>query len=458
MRLRRVVATTTGLAVVATIGIVTGLTGASAAASTQVVKPSALNGWAVGAETDAAGGSASFVQGPGTPVIGDGSLRFQLTSAASGYAAATPMNSVPLSSIDALSYDTYRASVDAGNNLAVALQFNVDHDLSDASNAFQGRIVFEPYNSSPGGVSQNTWQHWDAMAGTWWQSGNPVVGGAAVAKACPQASPCSWADLLAAYPNAGVHSTLGAVVLKAGSNWAGFDGNVDNLTIGISGDSTTYDFEPETDCTTVCYVDAANGSNAFGGDTASSAKKTIQAAINQVDAGGTVRVLPGNYDETAPNSDPTSLGGTYQFGLFFPSSKPGITVMGVTAGDAPITDASDVEATVTTNATNSFGHSGIFVEADDTTIRGIEIGPNTPGNNKTDRSRRRRIHAAGRRHQRADGGAIYLSEFDAPAGPVSSYDIRREPLRRRHPDRHLEWSWQERSGVPVERSSTTCSR
>jgi hypothetical protein len=65
---------------------------------------------------------------------------------------------------------------------------------------------------------------------------------------------------------------------------------IDNLTL-FSGSVTQ--------CTTTCYVDGANGNDAFGGNVGDP-KKTIQAAINQVDAGGTVIVLPGTYNES-PN-------------------------------------------------------------------------------------------------------------------------------------------------------------
>ena len=46
---------------------------------------------------------------------------------------------------------------------------------------------------------------------------------------------------MAAFPSAVVG---GRLLLKAGSNWLGFDGNADNLTIGVLGTDTTYDFEP----------------------------------------------------------------------------------------------------------------------------------------------------------------------------------------------------------------------
>ena len=50
-------------------------------------------------------------------------------------------------------------------------------------------------------------------------------------------------------------------------------------------------------CTTVCYADAALGNDANGGTSAADAKKTIQAAVNQVSAGGTVIVAAGAYPE-----------------------------------------------------------------------------------------------------------------------------------------------------------------
>ena len=50
-------------------------------------------------------------------------------------------------------------------------------------------------------------------------------------------------------------------------------------------------------CTTTCYVDAVTGNDANGGTSAVDAKKTIQAAINQVSIGGTVNVAAGTYNE-----------------------------------------------------------------------------------------------------------------------------------------------------------------
>lgn len=81
--------------------------------------------------------------------------------------------------------------------------------------------------------------------GKWWGTRASVTrGGVAVANPCVQSTPCTWTQVLATFPNVGVHATYGAIVLKAGSGWANFRGNVDSLVIGINGASTTFDFDP----------------------------------------------------------------------------------------------------------------------------------------------------------------------------------------------------------------------
>ena len=133
--------------------------------------------------------------------------------------------------------------------------------------------------------------------------------------------------------------------------------------------------------------------------------------------------MPGNYHEVAPNSAPTTIGATYQFGLFFGSAKPGISLIGVTAGDVAITDANATLATITTNATNNFGYDGIFVEAADTTIQGVKIGPNDLGDNKTievvaDNFTLRYVQTV-----IPNGGSIYVDDFSAGGTVVQSYHI-----------------------------------
>jgi hypothetical protein len=120
----------------------------------------------------------------------------------------------------------------------------VDYDLTDSYTGYQGRLVFEPYQGIGGNVPQSTWQNWDATAGKWWGTRSTVTqNNVVVTNPCVQATPCSWSQLLTTFPNVGVHTVYGAVVLKAGSGWPGFRGNVDQLSIGVSGVTTTFDFE-----------------------------------------------------------------------------------------------------------------------------------------------------------------------------------------------------------------------
>lgn len=215
---------------------------------TVVVSPGNMRGWAFSNDqTNAAcdGAACLLVSGPASPPAGSGSAELATPLSTDGKALVLrDYKGTRFDAITDLHYATYRQSADAGNNLAIALQFNVDYDLTDQATGYQGRLVYEPYQGAGSNVPQQTWQTWDAKAGKWWGTrASASVGGVARTNPCVQATPCTWSQLLATFPNVGVHNTYGAVVLKAGSSWPGFRGNVDKLTIGIEGVSTTFDFE-----------------------------------------------------------------------------------------------------------------------------------------------------------------------------------------------------------------------
>jgi Right handed beta helix region len=242
-------AETTGLAP----GNVAGERPASAQAlpaGTVVVTPLALNGWSFVQETPS--GSGELVGGRAPTSAGSGSARLTV-DAAGGYAlAASILGGTHLDQITTLGYSTWQSPSNANPNLAIALQFNVDFDLDDESTAFQGRLVFEPYYTY-GTPAQGTWQQWDALAGKWWATRAPFNA------TCSQAAPCTKAQVLAAWPNAGVHLTLGAVLLKAGGGWGAFTGHADALTIGVNGSEViTYDFEGQLGA---CAVSTDAGTN-----------------------------------------------------------------------------------------------------------------------------------------------------------------------------------------------------
>lgn len=209
----------------------------TAYAATTVIHPGDMQGWGFVQETPT--GSGAMVSGPGTPPLGDGSANLIVDSTGGVILAKAGYAGLALTDIDTLGYSTYRTA--GGPALAIALQFNFDGDITDANDAFQGRLVYEPYHTQT--VTTGEWQTWNPLddtagtgTGNWWFSN----GTHAANSGCSMATPCTWAEVLAAFPNGGVHNTLGAVILKAGGGWTGgFDGNVDALTVN----EDVYDFE-----------------------------------------------------------------------------------------------------------------------------------------------------------------------------------------------------------------------
>jgi CSLREA domain-containing protein len=184
---------------------------------------------------------AGFEIGPGTPPLGTGSLFFTVDAQGSAGIATTGYEGTPLAQIGALSYSTYQDN--NASSFAPTLQFDIDFDLGDGYLFDQGRLVFVPPAAS---VQQNVWQSWDPMAGQWYGNSAAVVAGdTGMLQPCPQASPCTWNQLIAQYPNIGIRGESGQVVLGAGGNWApGFEGNVDKFVMSIGGSASTFDYEP----------------------------------------------------------------------------------------------------------------------------------------------------------------------------------------------------------------------
>ncbi|MCL4302200.1 MAG: right-handed parallel beta-helix repeat-containing protein [Anaerolineae bacterium] len=103
----------------------------------------------------------------------------------------------------------------------------------------------------------------------------------------------SWEDYFRNCESNPTHTVDSILFRTGGAAAPATAGNgflIDNLNL-VSGQVTQ--------CTTDCYVDAANGNDAFGGTSFADAKKTIQTAINQVSGGGTVHMAAGTYAPTA---------------------------------------------------------------------------------------------------------------------------------------------------------------
>lgn len=148
---------------------------------------------------------------------------------------------------------------------------------------------------------------------------------------------------------------------------------------------------------------------------------TIQEAIDAAAQDAMIYIYPGNYDETAMDRYLFNGSGPYQFGLFFGEGKDSLTLQGVDANGLPITDYMEVVASITTNATNSFGYSGIFVEANDITIAGLKILENVPGDNKTIEVIGDNFAFRNSVMSVPNSGSLYLNDWRYDEGTSTSY-------------------------------------
>jgi parallel beta-helix repeat protein len=304
LRIRRragVFVTIAGMLAAMAGGIAVTAAPAGAAGPTTVVVGNgdiAPNGpWAL--EPSSNTGTYGFVSGPATPPGGGGSLAMSITTGqhewlnnysygvcATGPSCNSPASMTPIVNLDALSYSTYRTS---GTSFPT---FNIEV-YSTGVGAYT-TFVFVP---NSGSRLDNTWQTWDGLNpgdGAWYSTHTLATGPFTCA---PQSCTASWSAIQAAYPAAKVVFGLGPNV---GTD-TNFTGNIDNFTVGVSGATTVYNFEP--DCTTTCSVDATNGNDLNTG-LAGDPLATIQAGVNRVSSGGTVNVAAGTYREnvTVPKS------------------------------------------------------------------------------------------------------------------------------------------------------------
>jgi hypothetical protein len=214
-----------------------------------IVSPTSLNGW----QTQAVGGaSVNFENGPATPPLGTGSAELRVGANGDDFAMLRHPGyaGTRMADLTALSYYTYVDQTGSGGQ-APYLSLRVDLDGNLLTLADQDTLYFEPVYQTAVSLCANpqpalalqTWQSWNALTGCWWSANS--TGGADPGTGVKQLS-----VILAAYPNAIIRndspSGLGGVRLIAGGgapDWNNFIGNVDAFSIGVSGNTTTYDFE-----------------------------------------------------------------------------------------------------------------------------------------------------------------------------------------------------------------------
>ena len=243
-------------------GCVLALAGTALAETTTIVTPGNMDTWGF-TVTDPTTGSASMVTGPTGAPLGVGSANLQAGNGTAGGDQATKiqstsaLNGVFLSDVTALGYWTYNTS-NAPNDsqfpyLKLFLSWAAGSNQASSWSAGSDAIYFEPpyqtstYYAGPDqeATQMNTWQSWNALEGGWWDDNS---------KCGPGISVCSLSTLssllgvpLSALMIDGSAAPQGdGLSLRVGSASADdvFNGNVDDFTIGIDGNTVAYDFEP----------------------------------------------------------------------------------------------------------------------------------------------------------------------------------------------------------------------
>lgn len=229
-------------AMAAALGLA-GAVPAQSATTTEVVTPNDVNtgGDWFSADTRPPG-TGTFEQGPGTPPAGTGSFELRTPDNIAKVQLLTDRyDGAALADLTTLQYSTYRDPQSTGFVAGVAaLNLRVDSNGDGLPDHY---FVFEPYQSEGNGAVQTgVWQTWDAIDGgaaRWWvNTGGPTT--------CGQDNPCTWTQLLATYPTATIEEGLnfpGSLGVNQGSFNAGIVSNVDELIVGLDGDTTVYDFE-----------------------------------------------------------------------------------------------------------------------------------------------------------------------------------------------------------------------
>lgn len=242
----------------------------------------------------------SFVAGPAGQPLGNGSAQVVIPAGGRTALATYQFAGTPLANITQLKFSAYN-SPSAVPGSPVYLNFNVDFNLSDA---WQNRLVFVPT-----GVVANTWQEFDAIQGgaAMWTYSKPGFWPAPNG-AVPNTTPLSWNQILNDYPNVRIRVSDPHLGVRVGHPGPAQTANIDKFVFGTSTAIKIFDFDPG--CTTVCYV-RKTGSDSNDGSSPATAKLTIQAGINAVNAGGTVDVGPGTYNEDVTIT-PTQNGITLQ--------------------------------------------------------------------------------------------------------------------------------------------------
>lgn len=186
-----------------------------------VIAPSLLDGWSIPDDE-----RVSFVEGPGEPPEGSGSVRLSTIDDLGSAMGNDLFDGVSLAEISALGFATYVEDGSGGVDGVPSLEFHIL--LSGGTD--EATLEFEPENTMNASVQPDVWQTWETRSADarWTVDGGPDCEDGCVLM--------SWDEVLAALPGA---SIIGPVVIKSGHGASDATGHVDAVRIN----GLTYDFE-----------------------------------------------------------------------------------------------------------------------------------------------------------------------------------------------------------------------
>jgi HYR domain len=259
-----------------------------AAGGTVIVSPAtqASTGWVmlqgIFGEKGPDTGTQTYVQGPGTPPLGTGSLQIMIGSnndwsEAVGY---TNLNGISIgsTSLTELSYQTYVQQASNASQdffLILVVDTNGDQTADDF-------LFFYPANQQGCSddappqhpITQGVWQApWDARNGVWVSA----FGLCNAQNSCGTANdPKTLSEYLKCFPNARIinsdngtkdpsDDTPGLIIGYGGATVsANFIGYLDNVRVGVSGMTTAFDFDPNCMITCPANITQSNDPNQCG--------------------------------------------------------------------------------------------------------------------------------------------------------------------------------------------------
>jgi hypothetical protein len=228
-------------------------------------------------------GLGSFTASPTPNATGAGAVEVAVSGTQRSNLATYAFAGTKLANITTLKYDTYNPSEGNGAGASAKragfLQFNVSFNGVDS---WQRRLTYVPANNVTS-IAQDSWKTWDAIDNgnaKWTYSGatwpNTTDAGT---------TPKTWSQILSLYPNAQIRSTDAFFGIRVGEPYAdGYTELLDNVTVGINGVATTYDFE--TDAPTTSPTQSSGGGS--GGHRSSSSSSSSSASGSTDSSGGQV--------------------------------------------------------------------------------------------------------------------------------------------------------------------------